>query len=143
MWGLGCSIKGLGFGFSFGSLGLEVHGSFGLNKWRIQRITGLHTLRGQGPSGPSRGLHKPARNFKIFRVQGPPGNMGATAEDFVPWVWGIPIKGEINVNCIYLAHWGGWRQGCASPCTGRARRGSIRPFSIGSSHRLTQYGCNG
>ena len=52
-------------------------------------------------------------------------------------------KGKINVHCIYLAHWGGWRQGCASRCAGRAWRGSIRPLSIGSSHCLTQYGCIG
>ena len=51
---------------------------------------------------------------------------------------GYFLKGKINVHCIYLAHWGGWRQGCASRCTGRARRGSIRPLSIGSSH-----GCKG
>ena len=38
---------------------------------------------------------------------------------------------------------GGWRQGCASRCTGGARRGSIRPLSIGSSHCLNQYGCIG
>ena len=67
----------------------------------------------------------------------------ATAEGFCPWVWGIPFKGKINVHCIYLAHWGGWRQGCASRCTGRAWRGSIRPLSIGSSHCLTQYGGKG
>ena len=30
------------------------------------------------------------------------------------------------------------REGCASRCTGGARRGYIRPFSIGSSHCLTQ-----
>ena len=29
------------------------------------------------------------------------------------------------------------------PMNGRARRGSIRPFSIGSSHCLTQCGCSG
>ena len=28
------------------------------------------------------------------------------------------------------------------PMNGRARRGSIRPFSIGSSHCLTQCGCS-
>ena len=36
--------------------------------------------------------------------------------------WRIPIKGKINVHCIDLAHWGGWRQRCTSRCTGGARR---------------------
>ena len=46
----------------------------------------------------------------------------------------------MNVHCTHLAHWGGWRQGYASRCTGGARRGSIRPFSIGSLYCLTSTG---
>ena len=47
----------------------------------------------------------------------------------------FPSRGK-SMYSIYLAHWGGWRQGCASRL-GKARRGSIRPFSIGSSHCLS------
>ena len=57
---------------------------------------------------------------------------------------GIGIKAKINVL---------WRDFCllgwleaelyVSRCTGGARKGSVRPVSIGSSHCLTQYGCKG
>ena len=50
---------------------------------------------------------------------------------------------RLRDDCRHLAHWGGWRQGCASRRTGGARRRSMRPLSIGSSHCLNQYGCIG
>ena len=41
-------------------------------------------------------------------VRGPPEKRlkiwGASFQAFVPWVWGIPIKGKTNVHFIYLAH---------------------------------------
>ena len=72
----------------------------------------------QGPPGASRGLQAPSAASKgLEAFKGPPG----------------PMKGE-NQCTLHIFGWGGWRQGCASRCTGRAWRGSRRPFSIGSSH---------
>ena len=63
----------------------------------------------------------PCLRFAAARARtlpgGPPGDrlkMWGDGRGICPWVWGIPFKGKINVHCIYLAHWGGWRQGCAS-----------------------------
>ena len=117
---------------------------------RFTRLQVFYPDFGGFPGGPPASRPSPADLLQLGARTlpgGPPGDRlkmwGATAEGLGPWVWGIPIKGKINVHCIYLAYWGGWRQGCASRCTGRARRGSIRPFSIGSSHCLTQYGGKG
>ena len=85
----------------------------------------IPALSGQVPRRPPC-LKALTRRFAAARGQDPPRgaswrqtkNVGATAEGLGAWVWGIPIKGKINVHCIYLAYWGGWRQGCASRCTG-------------------------
>ena len=114
----------------------------------LRTLWGLRGLRALGCPGPSgiRPRKQTSRTKlllqKPFLHQAPTCRFAA-ARGLVCWVWGIPFKGKINVHCTYLAYWGGWRQGCASRCTGRARRGSIRPFYIGSSHCLTQYGCIG
>ena len=91
---------------------------------RRRRARGLPGLEGPFP-GVSRGFQDLQQlpgtgltcRFAAARGQDPPvpswrqtKNVGATAEGLGPWVWGIPIKGKINVHCIYLAHWGGWRQ---------------------------------
>ena len=100
---------------------------------------------GPRPSEAPKGL-RGGSSPKILWVALWPQDLGARTPQGGPsgrrlkiWVrrceaWSIgfgvfPFKRKINVHC------------CASRCTGRARRGSIRPFSIGSSHCLTQYGC--
>ena len=132
----------------------------------LRGLSGLQPSRASGAClgasspGPSRRLHRPPETRGLqasrsaTRVQksqiccswGPEPlqgaswkkteNVGKSFQELGRWVLGYSHR-------IYLAHWGGWRQGCASRCTGRARRGSIRPLFIGSSHCLTQYGCIG
>ena len=54
-------------------------------------------------------------------------NMGASFQAFGPWAMSI----------VYVARWGGWRQGCLSRCTGGAPEGlytSILPRLLPLSH---------
>ena len=89
-------------------------------------LRGFEALRApmlQGPSGPPRPLEPPQPSLKppgasgrglsladllqlgARTLSGPPGrrlNVGASFQGCVSWVWGIPIKGKINVRCICL-----------------------------------------
>ena len=99
---------------------------------------GLPGRQGPGASRACRGFQEPQRpphlSLRSTRFGGGGLKMwGRRPRDFARKFGVFPSK----------VHWGGWRHGCASRCTGRARRGSIRPLSIGSSYCLTQYGCIG
>ena len=104
----------------------------------------------RGPLG-SRGFQGPAERFQAlthrFAAAGARNlrgywkvaeNAGAMADSFYGGVKDIPIKGEDQCT-LYIFGSLGW----LTRCTGGAPPGSIRPFSIGSSRCLTQYGRDG
>ena len=68
----------------------------------LRALKGLGALPGLG--GLERGLQVPG-----FRAWSP-----------VTVFTVFPFKGKINVHCLDLAHWGGWRQGCAVATYGRS-----------------------